>query len=227
MAALPSRRAAPAPDREPRPDPRGRARRSTRVSTRSPARPAPGKTILSNAIGLLLGRAADATAIGAAGGEAYVEAEFDLPEPRGARGARRAPARGRRGARRRARGSSPTVARAPTPGAGAPRGRTWPRRSRRLLAMSGQFEQRRLARPELPARRPRRVLRRHGHGAGSPARAWRELARGAPPVRGADDRDSAAAGAPRRAARRSSRTRTASSPGSTRRSAPSASGSGT
>src|SRR4051812_49690207 len=40
-----------------------------------------GKTILSNAIGLLLGARADAAAVGAAGGEAYVEAEFDLPEP--------------------------------------------------------------------------------------------------------------------------------------------------
>ena len=39
-----------------------------------------GKTILSNAIGLLLGSKGDAAAIGAAGGEAYVEAEFDLPD---------------------------------------------------------------------------------------------------------------------------------------------------
>ena len=38
-----------------------------------------GKTIFSNAIGLLLGSRGDAAAIGAAGGEAYVEAEFDLP----------------------------------------------------------------------------------------------------------------------------------------------------
>src|SRR4051795_472980 len=39
-----------------------------------------GKTILSNAIGLLLGAKGDAAAIGAAAGEAYVMAEFDLPE---------------------------------------------------------------------------------------------------------------------------------------------------
>src|SRR5579862_4311505 len=39
-----------------------------------------GKTILSNAIGLLLGSRGDAAAIGAAAREAYVEAEFDLPD---------------------------------------------------------------------------------------------------------------------------------------------------
>ena len=35
-----------------------------------------GKTILTNAIGLLLGAKGDAALIGAAGSEAYVEAEF-------------------------------------------------------------------------------------------------------------------------------------------------------
>src|SRR5438477_353994 len=39
-----------------------------------------GKTILSGAIGLLLGAKGDTGAIGAAAEEAYVEAEFDLPE---------------------------------------------------------------------------------------------------------------------------------------------------
>src|SRR5437588_11799364 len=39
-----------------------------------------GKTILSNAIGLLLGSKGEAGAIGPAADEAYVEAEFDLPE---------------------------------------------------------------------------------------------------------------------------------------------------
>ncbi len=39
-----------------------------------------GKTILAQAIGLLLGAKGDAAAIGAAGGEAYVEAELDVPE---------------------------------------------------------------------------------------------------------------------------------------------------
>src|SRR5437868_7820989 len=39
-----------------------------------------GKTILSGAIGLLLGAKGESALIGAAAGEAYVEAEFDLPE---------------------------------------------------------------------------------------------------------------------------------------------------
>jgi DNA repair ATPase RecN len=39
-----------------------------------------GKTILAQAIGLLLGARGDAGAVGPAGPEAYVEAEFDLPE---------------------------------------------------------------------------------------------------------------------------------------------------
>src|SRR6059058_4331608 len=38
-----------------------------------------GKTILAQAIGLLLGARGDAGYIGAAGAEAYVEAELDLP----------------------------------------------------------------------------------------------------------------------------------------------------
>src|SRR4051794_18075601 len=39
-----------------------------------------GKTIFAGALGLLLGSKGDAGAIGAAAGEAYVEAEFDLPD---------------------------------------------------------------------------------------------------------------------------------------------------
>jgi DNA repair protein RecN (Recombination protein N) len=38
-----------------------------------------GKTILAQAIGLLLGARGDAAAVGPHGGEAYVEAELDLP----------------------------------------------------------------------------------------------------------------------------------------------------
>src|SRR3954464_6137472 len=38
-----------------------------------------GKTILAQAIGLLLGAKGDAAYIGPDGNEAYVEAEFDLP----------------------------------------------------------------------------------------------------------------------------------------------------
>ena len=39
-----------------------------------------GKTILAQAIGLLLGAKGDAAYVGAGGAESYVEAEFDLPE---------------------------------------------------------------------------------------------------------------------------------------------------
>jgi DNA repair protein RecN (Recombination protein N) len=39
-----------------------------------------GKTILAQAVGLLLGSKGDAAAIGAGGEEAYVEAELDLPD---------------------------------------------------------------------------------------------------------------------------------------------------
>ena len=39
-----------------------------------------GKTILAQAVGLLLGQKGEASAVGPAGDEAYVEAELDLPE---------------------------------------------------------------------------------------------------------------------------------------------------
>ena len=39
-----------------------------------------GKTIVTQAIGLLLGAKGDAAAVGVAGGEAYVEAELDVPD---------------------------------------------------------------------------------------------------------------------------------------------------
>jgi len=105
-----------------------------------------GKTILSNAIGLLLGARGDAALIGPGAAEAYVEAEFDLPEddvldtladvrPADEESlvlARRIFADGRTRAyawgRTVAREDMATVA-------------------ERLIAMSGQFEQRRLARP--------------------------------------------------------------------------------
>ena len=105
-----------------------------------------GKTILSNAIGLLLGAKGEAGAIGAAADEAYVEAEFDLPDsealgeltelqPEGedtlvlarrifADGRTRAYAWGRSAAREDVAAAAES-----------------------LLAMSGQFEQRRLGRP--------------------------------------------------------------------------------
>ncbi len=109
-----------------------------------------GKTIFAQAIGLLLGAKADASAVGADGSEAYVEAELDVPDgffdeeelasladlrPEGEVGlvlARRVFADGRT----RAYAWGRAVAREDVAAA-----------AERLIAMSGQFEQRRLARP--------------------------------------------------------------------------------
>jgi DNA repair protein RecN (Recombination protein N) len=109
-----------------------------------------GKTILAQAIGLLLGAKGDAGYIGADGTEAYVDAELDLPaglleedelaalaelRPEDEEGlvvARRVFADGRTRAYAWGRGA----AREDLAAAGE-----------RLIAMSGQFEQRRLARP--------------------------------------------------------------------------------
>ncbi len=109
-----------------------------------------GKTILAQAIGLLLGAKGDAGYIGADGSEAYVEAELELPaglldedelsaiadlRPEDEHGlvvARRVFADGRT----RAYAWGRSAAREDLAAAGE-----------RLIAMSGQFEQRRLARP--------------------------------------------------------------------------------
>jgi DNA repair protein RecN (Recombination protein N) len=108
-----------------------------------------GKTILAQAIGLLLGNRGDASFVGAKGGEAYVEAELDPPagffedldsaltelRPEDEEGlvlARRVFGDGRT----RAYAWGRSAAREDLAAAGE-----------RLIAMSGQFEQRRLARP--------------------------------------------------------------------------------
>jgi DNA repair protein RecN (Recombination protein N) len=109
-----------------------------------------GKTILAQAIGLLLGAKGDAAYVGAGGTESYVEAEFDLmdglldEEPFAALRelqpddedgvvlARRISGEGRT----RAYAWGRSAAREDVAAA-----------AERLLAMSGQFEQRRLARP--------------------------------------------------------------------------------
>ncbi len=109
-----------------------------------------GKTIFAQAIGLLLGARADASSVGADGSEAYVEAELDVPyaffdeddmatlaelRPEDEAGlvlARRVFGDGRT----RAYAWGRAVAREDVAAA-----------AERLLAMSGQFEQRRLARP--------------------------------------------------------------------------------
>jgi DNA repair protein RecN (Recombination protein N) len=139
-----------------------------------------GKTILAQAIGLLLGAKGDAAYLGPGAEEAYVEAEFDLPSglleeeglealaelrPEGEEGlvlARRVFADGRT----RAYAWGRSAAREDLAAAGE-----------RLLAMSGQFEQRRLARPSYQldvldafAGEEQRRLR------GEARTAWRELA---------------------------------------------------
>ncbi len=109
-----------------------------------------GKTIFAQAIGLLLGARADASSVGADAAEAYVEAELDVPdgffddedlmaltelrpeEESGLVLARRVFADGRT----RAYAWGRAVAREDVAAA-----------AERLIAMSGQFEQRRLARP--------------------------------------------------------------------------------
>ena len=109
-----------------------------------------GKTILAQAIGLLLGAKGDAAYVGPGGSDAYVEAEFDLPaglpeeeafesllelrpgDEEGVVLARRIGSEGRT----RAYAWGRSAAREDVAALGE-----------RLLAMSGQFEQRRLGRP--------------------------------------------------------------------------------
>ncbi len=109
-----------------------------------------GKTILAQAIGLLLGAKGDAAYVGPGGSDSYVEAEFDLPaglleeeafgsllelrpdDQEGVVLARRIWSEGRT----RAYAWGRSAAREDVAALGE-----------RLLAMSGQFEQRRLSRP--------------------------------------------------------------------------------
>src|SRR6185437_10589499 len=105
-----------------------------------------GKTIFSGAIGLLLGAKGEAALIGPASDEAYVEAELDLPddETLGELAALRP------------EGEEALVLARRIFADGRTRAYAWGRSAARedvaaaveaLLAMSGQFEQRRLARP--------------------------------------------------------------------------------
>src|SRR5437763_15646604 len=108
-----------------------------------------GKTILAHAIGLLLGAKGDVAAVGADATEAYVEAEFDLPdgllEEDGLEALAELRPEGEDGL---------VLARRLFPD-GRTRAYAWGRATaredltavgERLIAMSGQFEQRRLAR---------------------------------------------------------------------------------
>ncbi len=109
-----------------------------------------GKTIFAQAIGLLLGAKVDATAVGPAGTEAYVEAELDVPdgfwedEELATLAELRPEDEDRLVLGRRVSADGRTRAFA--------WGRAVPRDEmvgamERLIAISGQFEQRRLARP--------------------------------------------------------------------------------
>jgi DNA repair protein RecN (Recombination protein N) len=138
-----------------------------------------GKTIFAQAIGLLLGARADASAVGAYGGEAYVEAELDVPE--GFFDEEDVSALGEL----RPAGEAGLVLARRVFGDGRTRAYAWGRAvaredlaaaAERLIAMSGQFEQRRLARPGfqlgvLDAFSGPEQLERRREAAG----AWREL----------------------------------------------------
>jgi DNA repair protein RecN (Recombination protein N) len=138
-----------------------------------------GKTILAQAVGLLLGAPGEAGYLGPAADEAYVEAELDLPpgllDEEGLEGL----------AELRPEGEEGLVAARRVFADGRTRAYAWGRAVaredlalavERLVAMSGQFEQRRLARPSfqlevLDAYVGEEQLRRRSEL----ARAWREL----------------------------------------------------
>jgi DNA repair protein RecN (Recombination protein N) len=103
-----------------------------------------GKTILAQALGLLLGAKGDDSYVGAAGDEAYVEAELGLPDDL------------EELAELRPEDEDVLVVSRRVFGDGRTRAYAWGRAAaredvaaavERLVAMSGQFEQRRLARP--------------------------------------------------------------------------------
>ncbi|HET6641954.1 MAG TPA: AAA family ATPase [Gaiellaceae bacterium] len=139
-----------------------------------------GKTILAQAVGLLLGAKGDAKAIGPGAEEAYVEAEFEVPtgffEEEGLEALAELRPEDERGL---------VIARRIF-GDGRTRAYAWGRAAARedvaaagelLVGMSGQFEQRRLARPAyqldvLDAFVGDEQLRRRA----ALRKAWRELA---------------------------------------------------
>ena len=109
-----------------------------------------GKTILAQAVGLLLGAKRDAKAIGPGAGEAYVEAEFDVSEGFYEEDGLEALAE------LRPESEPGLVIARRIFGDGRTRAYAWGRAAARedvaaaaelLVGMSGQFEQRRLARP--------------------------------------------------------------------------------
>jgi DNA repair protein RecN (Recombination protein N) len=133
-----------------------------------------GKTILAQAVGLLLGQKGDESFVGPAGSDAYVEAELDLPDELDELAELRPDDE-----------DSLLVARRVSAG-GRTRAFAWGRTAtredvaaavERVVAMSGQFEQRRLARPSYQLEVLDRFcgedqLRLRAEARG----AWRELA---------------------------------------------------
>jgi DNA repair protein RecN (Recombination protein N) len=109
-----------------------------------------GKTILAQAIGLLLGSRGDANLVGAEREEAYVEAELDLSDgllgEEGLEALAELRPEGEEGIVLARRVFSDGRTRAYAWGRAAPRDDV-AAVAERLIAMSGQFEQRRLARP--------------------------------------------------------------------------------
>ena len=136
-----------------------------------------GKTIFAQAIGLLLGVKGDAAAVGPAASEAYVEAELDVPDEFFDDGELEALAE------LRPEDEAGLVLARCVFADGRTRAYAWGRAiaredlaaaTERLIAMSGQFEQRRLARPAyqldvlMPSwatSRPCGDVRRGRHGA--------------------------------------------------------------
>src|SRR5919204_33450 len=138
-----------------------------------------GKTILAQAIGLLLGAPGDAGYVGPGAEEAYVEAELDVPDSLLVEDGFEALAE------LRPEGEDGLVAARRVFADGRTRAYAWgravPREElaavvERVVAMSGQFEQRRLARPSFQLEvldayvGEEQIPRRDKH-----ARAWREL----------------------------------------------------
>ncbi len=133
-----------------------------------------GKTILAQAVGLLLGQKGDESLVGPAGADAYVEAELDLPDELDELAELRPDDE-----------DSLLVARRVSAG-GRTRALAWGRTAtredvaaavERVVAMSGQFEQRRLARPSYQLEVLDRFCGEDQLRLRAEARAaWRELA---------------------------------------------------
>jgi DNA repair protein RecN (Recombination protein N) len=132
-----------------------------------------GKTILAQALGLLLGARGDDSYVGAAGDEAYVEADLDLPDEL------------EELAELRPEDEDALIVSRRVFADGRTRAYAWGRAAaredvaaavERLVAMSGQFEQRRLARPSYQLEVLDRFCGEEQLARRAAARtAWREL----------------------------------------------------